>query len=513
MDKKAAIRNITITTIMQIMIVFCAFLARQQLIRVLGVEANGIYALFISIFSFLSVVELGFAMVITYNLYKPIYNKEYETATALFYLSRKIFVIIGVFILVAGLILTPFVPMIAQGNTGEINIILGYLMFLIGSVIPFFVIYKLAFIDAHKDTHISSMLRSSAIIFQYIVQTIILILTGSFIYFVSTILITNIIYFVLMSLIFNRRYGHLLIEARPLNSEIKKDVLEKTKAQLFHKIGLLGTNTINNILISSIISVIVLGYFSNYILIITAISNIFSLMFNAIVPVIGHARQEMSGEQFEKLFRKIYTIGVVVGIVVFLGYLAVADDLIALLFGNELVLEQNVAIIIALNAFVQFLRRPALLFRDATGTFYHDRFKPIIEGVLGVSLSILFLNLWGVIGVALSALVADIVVNHIIEPYVVYKYQFQMKPKKYYFGNYAIIIIFILVGMGFQYIPWLNSGNNFMALVINGFTSVLVSIIVILIIYILNSTFRKTFNELIFFLVKMIKSKILRKTK
>ena len=40
------------------------------------------------------------------------------------------------------------------------------------------------------------------------------------------------------------------------------------------------------------------------------------------------------------------------------------------------------------------MRQATLLFRDATGTFYNDRWKPLIEGVLNIGLSIGFVYLF-----------------------------------------------------------------------------------------------------------------------
>jgi len=510
MDKKAAIRNISISIIMQILVLISSIVSRQQLINILGIEANGIFALFLSIFGFIALVEVGFAAAITFNLYKPIYNKDYVTASSLYFLCRKIFFKIGIAMFIIGLALTPIIPLLVDDSSNYPQLMIYFFIFLVGSILPFFVICKTAFIDAHKHNHISNLIRSSIIILQFLLQAIVLLYTQSFLMFFLIIPIVNLLFLVIITLVFTKKYSFNLTEKTDLDILIKKDVKDKTRAQLYHKIGLLGTNTINNILIAIIINVITLGYFSNYIMIFVAVSNIFSSLFNSIVPIIGHARQKLSSKNFETLFNKIYTINIIVGIIIFFGYLAIIDDIIALLFGLDLVMTRDIGILISIHAFIQFSRRGMLLFRDATGTFYQDRFKPIIECFLGISLSLLFLNLFGVIGVVLSTIIVDLFVNQIIEPYVVYKYQFDDKPNKYYFKNYLIMIAFAIVAFTFDFIPLINHNRNIIALINNGFISIIVSLLFIGVIYLFNVTFRKSLNELIFISFNLTK-KIFKK--
>ena len=83
-----------------------------------------------------------------------------------------------------------------------------------------------------------------------------------------------------------------------------------------------------------------------------------------------------------------------------------------------------------------------LVFKDATGTFYNDRWKPLIEGLFNIVLSVLLINCIGVIGVILATIITNLLICHIVEPYVLYKNAFSKSVKFYYIRNYCMILSF-----------------------------------------------------------------------
>ncbi|MBR5754903.1 MAG: hypothetical protein IKX97_03655, partial [Erysipelotrichaceae bacterium] len=83
------------------------FALRYALLKVLGEQYLGLNNLFHSILIVLSLAELGFGHAISFSMYRPIAEKDDEKVCALLNLFRRIYTIIGLFILVAGLSLIP----------------------------------------------------------------------------------------------------------------------------------------------------------------------------------------------------------------------------------------------------------------------------------------------------------------------------------------------------------------------------------------------------------------------
>ena len=225
--------------------------------------------------------------------------------------------------------------------------------------------------------------------------------------------------------------------------------------------------------------------------------SVLCLCFSPLTSVIGHMFVEESNERALRYLNFFHTFNYVLGVIFFLGYYAVIDNLISILFADGLELAKSVSFIITLNYFVQFMRQAVLLFRDATGTFYYDRWKPIAEGLTNIVLSVAFVflfdYLWGadyaVVGVIAATILTNLCICHVVEPHVLYKYALRTSTKKYYIRNYTYIAIFtgLLVALNFTMI---KSDNEWIELFANGAISLAYSLTASLVIILSNKTFR-----------------------
>ena len=169
----------------------------------------------------------------------------------------------------------------------------------------------------------------------------------------------------------------------------------------------------------------------------------------------------------------------------FLGYYSIIDNLVAILFSKDLIVVKTIPLVITLNGFVQFMRQSTLAFRDATGTFYNDRWKPLIEGVVNLVLSVILVNFIGVVGVIVATIITNLTICHVIEPYVLYKNAFSASPKKYYFQNYFMIALFAVALIVLDRLM-ISTSNQWTELLINGSISVAVSVVVCLLMTLAN---------------------------
>ena len=196
-----------------------------------------------------------------------------------------------------------------------------------------------------------------------------------------------------------------------------------------------------------------------------------------------------SKEEMKKYFYFFYGFNYILGTVFCLGYYAVIDNVITLCFGNNLELSRGVAFVITLNYFIQFLRTSTLMFRSSTGTFYYDRWKPLIEGVINIVLSIALVNVIGMIGVIVATIVTNLLINDIVEPYVVFKHALQRKPIQYYIMNYSYILLFALSLLVIQRVSMENN-NIIIEFFANGSVAVGISVIPCMLMIITNRDFR-----------------------
>ena len=316
-----------------------------------------------------------------------------------------------------------------------------------------------------------------------------MIVWRSFELYVTAEVVGTFVEWLLTELYTRKHHKDVIFTNEKVDVSTKKEVLKNTKAMFMHKIGAILVNTADSIIISAFISVVVLGKYSNYVLIVTAMISVLNLFFSPLTAIIGHLCAEGNIEEEKKYFRFMYFLNFVLGLVFFLGYYAIIDNIVAIWLKPDLVMGKTVPLIITINYFIQFMRQTTLLFRDATGTFYNDRWKPVLEGVINVGLSIAFVYWIGLVGVIVATIITNIFICHIIDPLVLYKYGFKQKPTKYYLLNYGLILVFGAALTATHFLLQ-NYNSEWKELFVNGSISIAVSLIPIIALFAISKTFR-----------------------
>lgn len=496
MDNKKAILNIVISTLSRLVVLIFSLVTRSILIKGLGEEANGIFSLYTSVIGILAVADLGIGTAITFSMYKPIVDQDANKISGLYYLYRKVYFIIMAVVLVIGFILTPFVHLFASGQTNTFNINYNFFIFLLATSLTYIYAHKGSLITAYKDTYFVTLIRSIGLVIESVLQILSITVYKSFELFIASILISNLIQWLLTEILYKRRYSNYINHEKALNKDVKKDVFDKSRAMFYHKLGTVLVSTLSNLIISAAISVIVLGRFTNYLMIMTGMISMISLVFSSITSVIGHTFAK-DKELFYENFKTIYVLNIIVGLIFFLGYYAVINELVGIVFGPEYILDKLTVMLLTVSYFIQFMRNTTLTFRDASGTFYHDRYKPLIEGVVSLGLSLILVKFYGVTGILVSNIVTNVFICHIIEPYVLYKYAFKKKMKSYFVVNNLVMILFVGIIYGFSLLDGVFDYSNFINLLIKGFTSVVISLIALTICYLVSPTFKNSIKKII----------------
>lgn len=498
MDKKRSLLNISISILFKILLLVGNLLVRRFLIQYIGNEINGINSLYVSVLEFLAVAELGVGTAITYCMYKPIVDGDNDKVSALYGLFTKLYLIIGGIIFVAGCAIMPFLPVLAQGyETVDVNLYLTFGLMLVSVVLTYMFSSKTSLINAYKNNYITTIITSGGQLVQLGLQIVVLILTQSFVWFLVCRIVAAALQWLATEIICRKKYGIIIRNKQKIDADTRKDVVKNVKAMFMHKIGGVLVNTVDSIIISAFIGVVILGKYSNYTTIMTAMTGTITLFFTPLTSIIGHLYVEEDEAAVKKYYNFFYAFNFVIGCIFFLGYYGVIDNLVTICFGGGLELIKPVSFVITLNYFIQFMRQATLLFRDATGTFYYDRWKPLIEGLLNLGLSIAFVYLFeflfsddfAVVGVIVATIITNIFICHIVEPHVLYKHALHSSANPYYIKNYICIAIFTGMLIALNYCM-VSVDSEWLELLINGSIAVGLALIPCTLIIIADKDFR-----------------------
>lgn len=486
MDIKKSKLNISVSIFFKIITMIMSIAVKSSLVNICGVEVNGLNSLYLSIIGVLSVAELGVGSAITFSMYKPIVEGNIKTLSALYRLFEKLYLLIGAIIFASGLAVTPFLKFLAKDYADvDTNMYLTFLLVLISVVLTYLFSSKTSLINAYKNNYITTAITQGGIVFQYVLQIIVLYKTRSFVVYLVCRIIAVTIQWILTEVIARKKHGEIIRGNGLIDNETRIGVKKSIKAMFMHKIGTILVNTVDSVIISAFVGVVILGEYSNYTMLLASVSGVGTLIFSSLTSVIGHFCIEEEKETTRKYFECFHMMNFFIGVVLFWGYYAVVDQLITILFSENLVLPRRISFIVTLNGFVQFMRCNTLTFRDATGTFYEDRWKPLFEGGINIILSIILVNFMGAEGVIVATIITNLIICHIIEPYILYRNVFDFPTKKFYIKNYVMILLFFVGLMGLQFCL-VRFENIWFSLLLNGFISLGVSFVLCLLLSLKN---------------------------
>lgn len=179
---KNSFRNSSVGSISQIISTFLNFLVRTIFIYYLGSEYLGINGLFSNILYILNFAELGIGNAIIYKLYKPVANDDKEQIKTWIKFYRKIYMCIGIFVLIVGLLVIPFMPYIIKEapNISE-SLILIYLLYLLETAGTYFFGYKRSVFLVYERNYVNSLIDLSFSGLKSLIQALILVFTQNFI--------------------------------------------------------------------------------------------------------------------------------------------------------------------------------------------------------------------------------------------------------------------------------------------------------------------------------------------
>lgn len=423
-----------------------SFIARSIFIKLLGVEYNGVNGLFTNILQVLSLAELGFATSIAYALYRPLKEGDEKTTAALMRYFAKIYRIIAVVVTVAGCCCIPFLQYLISEDISELSFSLnelrGYFaMYLANTVCSYLLAYKRTIITADQDNYIVSNVDNLCNIGLNLLQILLLYLTKNFYAYLAIMIAKTVINNVILHVIAGKRY--------PFLSKYKKEVLPKEeKSQLFksvqamacHRIGATIVNSTASIIISAFVSLIDAGKYSNYLMLITGVNSFVNIIFNSVTASIGNLYVEGNIEHQYIVFRRISYLSNFIAAFVFVCYVCLFNDFIAIWVGSEMEFDLATVVAISLSGMLTCLRKTVNAYRDATGIFRQDWFKPLLDASIGISLAIGLSYVWGTFGVVIGYAIENILVTIPIENIVLFKHGLK-KPVMPQFINMGITLV------------------------------------------------------------------------
>ena len=479
MRSKKAIKNMTFSLLQKLITIICGFIVPKLIISKFGSNTYGLISSITQFLGYIVLLESGFGPVISSLLYKPLAKKDEQTIVNILVSSERFFRRIAYIFLFYIFILIIIFPTIINKDfnflfTSSLVIIIACSTF---AEYYFGMTYKL-FISANQESYIISVIQIITTILNTTVVMILVKMNAN----IQLIKLISALVFVLRPIIQN------IYVKKKYNIDLSKGdknykIANKWDGLAQHIAAVVHNNT--DVTILTLLSTLgEVSVYSVYYLVINGIKNMIMSLTGGIDASFGDMIAKGEIENLNKKFRYyelfyysvitiIYscTLILIIPFIKIYTYQIKDVNYIRPLFGSLLVLA----------GFSHAIRLPYSSITLSAGHFKQTMKGAWIEAISNITISVILVFKFGIIGVAIGTLVAMIIrtIEFIIHSskYILYRNIFIS------FNRIFIVLIelFVVYIIGNIIINYININNYFMFMVVGFILFIISSFVVILI--------------------------------
>ena len=436
------------------------FLTRTALINTLGLSYGGIGGLFSSVLQLLSLGEMGLSSVVIFSMYKPLAENDDSAVCALMNYYRKTYRCIGLGIFGAGLMVTPFLGLLVKGDYPPgLNIGAVYAAYLANSCVRYFVFPECrALLSAvhHHDVLSKSAMGARAACCA--LQLAALLLAQSYALYVIMLPLSTLADGLICAFCARRAYPEFR-RCGDIPAEKKRDIREKLKGLIVHRVCGSTRNAFDSIFISAFLGLAPVGIYGNYYYILYSVRGMLDAVTQGMSAGVGNS---VAVESVEKNWRDLMNL-------TFLyqwacGFCTVCllvlyQPFMRLWMGEDRMLGNGAVAAFSIYFYVWTMGDIKSQYADARGIWWKDRARALTESLCNVLLNWLLVRSFGVVGVILATAVSILLVGFPWSVRILFKEYFGLSRLPGYLGAQALFALVTALSCGLTWyasalVPW-----------------------------------------------------------
>lgn len=308
----------------------------------------------------------------------------------------------------------------------DIDLHILYLLHLLNSSCSyFFFAYRGAVLNAYHRQDVVTSIRTAVSVLQYLAVFLILFLTRNYyLYVIATVVFTMVQNVIVVREA--RRLFPKIIPVGELPAALRRRVIDDVKSIFLHKIGAAVSYSFDNVIISAFLGLVVVAAYGNYYYVCANVAGIPWAIYDSMTGGFGNRIYTESREENFRLFLRANRL---VGIVVI--WCAAMMTALYQPFVREwtrgdpeLICHFLTPLLMVVFFYVNQSRQVLLSFKSAASLWRQDRWKPVVAGIVNLTLNITFVKLFPAAykldGVILSTIIAFVVVQIPWESHVMF---------------------------------------------------------------------------------------------
>ena len=503
---KNAARNILFDGSLKLLNMIVPFLMRSIMLHFLGVQYLGLNGLFKSILQFLNMAELGVGSAMVFSMYKPVAEDDTETICALMKLYRTFYRIIGLFIAVVGLALTPFLRTLIMGDIPpDMNLYILYYMNLGSTVLSYWLFaYKHSLLYAYQRRDVDSIVKLGCQVAEYALKISALVVFHNYYLYLAVQLVMQAVANLITALRVNQLFPGYSTRGN-LPREKVMDIIRRVRDLFTAKFSAIIFNSADTLVISSFMGLAVLAVYQNYFYIITSLRTFLEVIIGACIAGVGNSLVTESEEKnYNDLTRFTLLFGWLMGVSSAM-LLCMYQPFMSIWMGRENMLTINYVICFVIYFYTMGMNKIINMFKDAAGIWHKDRFRPLVAALVNLGLNLATVQWLGLYGVLLSSVVSIVAVQI---PWLFHNLFDEVFPRKYMWQYIRFFGVLFLLAFGSCGASWFVCSlihlGEWPSLIVYACVSFAIPNIIFFAVYSRNPLFKKSVGQVKRFIRKKL---------
>lgn len=470
---------------------------------------ENIYALnqlFFQLFAYLSIAEAGIGSLIQKKYYTLLIDEDRETICKYYTLSKRMLRRVCYTILIAGIVLSFFLPYLAKGNTlSAFYMQEVFILFLVKSLVEYFMFSPRFLLTADQKLYKMNLQNYGYKIAETIMEI-------ALIYFgVSYLLV--LCFSIVLRIVMNLHLNRIVFREYPWLKNAVPDENMKLSGMshiLVFKVVSAIQENIGALLISAFINPISVIIYTNYKYITKYLNDFIYQSGIAIMASLGNLiNQKDEKERTFDTFQQITTMYYFIATFLTLALAFCINPFISIWVGENKIFD-NISLLCLLFVFFHNIaRRPLYILKDVLVLYKELQVNSVIEAVVTIVLSFVFLKLnMGIKGILIAAAVSPLLVSFIYFPNLVYKKAFNRTPWYDLIKYFINVLLMVGIQSVAAFIPFKVSDQSFIMWFI---TSCVVAVLLLIILGFIYFCVFKSFRALLNTGIYTVRSILIKK--
>jgi len=404
MRGRKAVKNIVSSLIQNIVVILCGFIIPKLIISNYGSDVNGLINSITQFLAYISLLDTGIGQVIKSKLYKPIAKKDKHEIENILSATERFYRILACIFLVYIVVLCFVYPMLVNNDFDKMFTISLLIIISFSTMAEyFFGLTYSTFLQADQKTYINSSFRIITTILNA-TGIVILILLGTNILLVK--LLSSAFFIlrpILLRIYVNKKYDFNL-----KNADKNYKIENKWDGAAQHVASVIHSNT-DVAVLTIFCNVIEVSVYSVYLLVVNGVKIFVESLTSGIDATFGDMLAKNEKKQlndsfgmYEIIYTTIVTIVFSCTIILIVPFVKIYTSGIT----DANYIRPMFAFLIVLAEFLHVLRLPYSSLTYAAGHFKQTMKGAWFEAFSNITISIIFVSRFGLVGVAIGTLFA-----------------------------------------------------------------------------------------------------------